>query len=78
MKKTIAILSIILSPALIAAGCSTVQVQHFFSSLETLEAAYCSEANAEVRKTILDKIHAKHPGYPVDGLCGVVDEIEGK
>lgn len=76
MKKTIAVLSILLSPAFIAAGCSTIQVQHFFSSLETLEEAYCSELNADNRKIILDKIHSKYPNYPKDGLCEYDEKID--
>lgn len=69
MKQYLIIASIVLTPVLLAFGCSTVQVQNFFATVEKLETAYCAESNAENRAWLLSKIREKHPGYPEGGLC---------
>lgn len=81
MKLSIqSIYSVIVTICLAAVlfSCSTFNaptVEHFFSNVQKLKTAYCSETAAPVREAILAKIRESHPEYPEHGFCGMLAPI---
>lgn len=62
-------------------ACST-EILFTLKTLRQLNETVCSEKHEELRKKAVDRIRAKHPQYPAEGLCEVeqqvLDEVFGK
>lgn len=76
MKKWILILTVILTPALTAIGCSNLEIKNFFASVEKIEQLVCSGETAAERAWAVAKIREKIPDYPADGICGRIESFE--
>ncbi len=77
MKQYLAIFAF----SIFLTACST-EILLIFKTLRQLNEVVCSEAHEETRKKLIEKIRAKQPDYPEEGLCAVeqriLDEVLGK